>query len=99
MKTNETLEREAFETIANLKPILLGDGSALQTALSREWTTKIPSDNRPHLVNVYAQYGSQFGFMCRYTDNYGVGVLARYDGKVNAVFLNNGTVTVRAILT
>lgn len=77
-------------------PITFGSTSSdISTVLSSNWTTDVPNDGVPHLAKVNAQYGSCYGYLSRYDDSYGSGVLTRYDGSVYNVFLNNGTVTIK----
>lgn len=59
--------------------------------------SSIPNDGHPTLIQVKAMYGAVMGFITKYSNNYGSGVLSRYDGKYYGVSINNGTVTVEEL--
>lgn len=59
--------------------------------------SSIPNDAHPTLVQVKAAYGSVMGFITKYSNNYGSGVLSRYDGKYYGVSINDGIVTVEEL--
>ena len=66
------------------------------------WMAKIPADDRPRFVKINSSYGAWYGYMNCYENNnhqprYGSGVLTRYDGKMKAVFLNDGSVSIKNI--
>lgn len=54
--------------------------------------TSVPNNAGVRFVTVKAQYGDCFGIISRYSNSYGNALLQRYDGKLYAVYLNNGTV-------
>lgn len=84
-----------FETIDSaMYPIVFGSSSKTVAAnLDDSWEVSVPNDGLPHLCKISAQYGAVFGYITRYSTNYGVASLSRYDGHTYLYYLNNGTVT------
>lgn len=65
----------------------------LKTNLENNWTTAMPNGSI-RFVQIASQYGDFYGYLSRYSSNYGSGVLTRYNGTSAIVTLSNGTVTV-----
>ena len=81
-----------------LYTIHIGDGTqSLGTTLQNAWVSNVPNDGEIHMVRVSTQGGAYFGFLTRYANNYGAGLLSRYDGISAGVYLNNGTVTTKPL--
>lgn len=90
----------AVSTISNgVRPITFGDSSkTLLANLQDSWQTIVPNDTKLHFTVITAQYGQCFGYISRYGSN-GSGLVTRYDGRVYALFLSSGTVTVKNVTT
>lgn len=65
--------------------------------LQDNWAIAIPNDGKVYCVEIAAQYGTCYGFISRYSNSYGAGVVSRYDGNTYGIYLNNGTVTVKTL--
>ena len=82
------------------KAIKFGTSSkTIEQNLADDWTTYIPNDGAPHLVQINAQYGVCVGFLQRYSNSYGSGCLTRYEGSLFRVTLDNGTVSCDSIFS
>lgn len=80
------------------KYISFGNFRPMETELNDYWQTIIPNSGEPVFVELKVQYGACYGFMNRYDGAYGSGVVARYNGEVWGLSLDNGTVRAENIL-
>ena len=102
--SQELTEEEREQARQNIEAVTTDDffvqfGSSSKTLtqnLTDEWATAVP-EGHPVFVTISAQYGAYYGYLCRYSTNYGSGVVTRYNGNAHAVFMNAGTITVKTI--
>ena len=61
------------------------------TNMSNYWKSGVPNDDRLHFVELDCSYGAYFGFVERYSTNYGVCIVFRHDDHVAAYWMNNSS--------
>lgn len=84
---------ELSSQFGNLR-IEFGDNTKeLTPNLQDNWSTAIPNDGKTYFVKISALYGDFYGTICRYSTNYGTGIVSRYDGRVYRIQMNNGVCT------
>lgn len=78
------------EKIANINISFGSNAKTLTQNLTDNWMTAVPNDGKIYLVKIISQHGDFYGTICRYSNNYGAGVVSRYDGRVCRIQMNNG---------
>lgn len=58
--------------------------------LQNNWASAVPNDGKTYFVKISVIYGDYYGTICRYSSNYGTGIVSRYDGRVYRIQMNNG---------